>query len=146
LGCSLISIRTSLDYIAKDVTEYVIPFSKHIARQLLDLDPTSSALAAPAVEDVTREPSATAAIPPVESEELKLLRDIREQIGALAAAAQAANAASQAAANAALAASQAADAAAKAQADAEKAGPTPQLHAAQGNPRTARPPRRSGPP
>jgi hypothetical protein len=62
-------------------------------------------------------------IAPAESEELKLLKDIREQLAVLAAASQAADAAAV-----------------------EKAGPTRQLDVTQGNPRTARAYRRFRPP
>jgi hypothetical protein len=73
-------LRASLDYINKDVTEYAIPFAKQATRQLFDLEAVSPASAATATEEVARQPSASAPIPPAESEEVKLLKEIRDQV------------------------------------------------------------------
>jgi hypothetical protein len=81
------AVRQSVDYINQDVTTYAVPFAKQVTRQLYNLDPVLTAPAASAVEEPDRKPSAAAAVAPAESEEMmKLLKEIREEMGRLAAA------------------------------------------------------------
>jgi hypothetical protein len=87
IGFELVSnygaLRTGVDYINQDLHTYAVPFAKQITRQVFDLEPAAVPIPPATVVQEPARPAAAAQAAPEESETIRRLKDIQDQIGDL---------------------------------------------------------------